>query len=95
MNGSFRKAIFGYFIKRFCWPHKALIAKQPERCLCSHNSAGANLLDEKFGKRFLEGPSLHDFMSSDVGHGSSLQVPDIPYLEVKKFQKNDRKGRLF
>lgn len=93
MNGSVRKIIFGYFIKRFCWPHKALISIQPGKCFCSHNSTGANLLDEKFGKRFLEGPTLHDFMNSDGGHGN-LQVPEIPYLKYKQFQKNDRKGRL-
>lgn len=94
MNGSVRKTIFGYFIKRFCWPHKALISIQPGKCFCSHNSTGANLLDEKFGKRFLEGPTLHDFMNSDGGHGNSLQVPEIPYLKYKKSPKNDRKGRL-
>lgn len=93
MNGSARNTILGSFIKRLCLPHKALIPQQPEKCLFSQNSNGVKLLDEKFGKRFLEGPTLHDFMNSDGGHGHSLQVPDIPYLEYNKFKNNDRKGR--
>lgn len=91
MNGITRN-IVGNFMKRLYWPLNALIPKQTEIRLCSNNSNGLNLLDEKFGKS-LEGPTLHDFMNSDSGHGNSVQVPDIPYLKHNKFQRNARKGR--